>query len=152
MSDSNMNHSINDDQLATVADGTPETDPFASLNKLLDENPNFKRTFDAVMRLLDDDTSTDEATEVEYVEIDGRDYIVAKRIEIAGKIYLYLVNENDVLDFIIQKVIIEDGEEYITGLDSDKEFDLVQAYLQRDFLMQLKGTLKKDTEDPPSKQ
>ena len=86
------------------------------------------------MQNLGDNTPSEEDTEVECGEIDGQEYIVAKRIEIAGNIYLFLVNENDILDFIIQKVIIEDGEEHISGLDSDKEFDLVQAYLQRDFL------------------
>lgn len=75
-----------------------------------------------------------------------------KKIEIAGNTYLYLVNEDDIMDFIIQKVIVEDGEEYITGLDSEKEFDLVQAYIQRDFLMQLKGKLKSDSEDKPDNQ
>lgn len=53
------------------------------------------------------------------------------------------------MDFIIQKIIVEDGEEYITGLDSDKEFDLVQVYMQRDFFMQLKGKLKSDNESEP---
>lgn len=62
---------------------------------------------------------------------------------------LSLVNEDDVMDFIIQKIIVEDGEEYITGLDSDKEFDLVQVYMQRDFFMQLKGKLKSDNESEP---
>ena len=65
---------------------------------------------------------------------------------------MYLVNEDDIMDFIIQKVIVEDGEEYITGLDSEKEFDLVQAYIQRDFLMQLKDKLKSDSEDKPGNQ
>ena len=152
MSDLIKDHSINDAQLAADTVGVSEPDPFASLNKLLDENPEFKGTFDTVMQILGDNTPSDEDTEVECVEIDGQDYIVAKRIEIAGNIYLYLVNENDVLDFIIQKVIIEDGEEYIIGLDSDKEFDLVQAYLQRDFFMQLKGNLRKERKDTQGNQ
>lgn len=56
------------------------------------------------------------------------------------------------MDFIIQKVIVEDGEEYIFGLDSEKEFEIVQAYIQRDFLMQLKGKLKSDSENKPDNQ
>ena len=149
MSDFDKNYSVNDDRLADGTDETPETDPFASLNKLLDENPAFKGTFDTVYSLLDDGGDPDEMTEVECVEIDGHDYIIAKTIEIAGNTYLYLVNEDDVMDFLVQKVIVEDGEEYITGLDSDNEFELVQAYLQRDFLMQLKEKLKKDDEEAP---
>ena len=79
------------------------------------------------MNVLGEEATDEEGTEVECVEIDGHDYIIAKRIEIAGTTYLYLANEDDVMDFIIQKLIVEDGEEYITGLDSDKEFDRVQA-------------------------
>ena len=124
-----------------------ETNPFASVNKMIEENPEFKSIFDSVMSILGDEAIETESIEVEFVEIDGHDYIIAKRIEIAGTTYLYLVNENDVLDFIIQKLIDKDGEEYIVGLDSDKEFDLVQAYIQRDFLMQLKGKLKSDSGD-----
>lgn len=102
---------------------------------MLEEIPEFKSTFDSVMSILGDDIADEEGTEVECVEIDGHDYIIAKRIEIAGTTYLYLINEDDVMGFIIQKLIVEDGEEYITGLDSDKEFNLVQAYMQRDFFM-----------------
>lgn len=69
-----------------------------------------------------------------------------------GTSYIYLANEDDIMDFIIQKVIVEDGEEYIFGLDSEKEFEIVQAYIQRDFLMQLKGKLKSDSENKPDNQ
>lgn len=126
-----------------------ETNPFASLNKMLVESPELKSTFDFVMNILGDDVADEESTEVEYVEIDGHDYIIAKKIEIAGSTYLYLVNENDIMDYMIQKVIVEDGAEYIIGLNSEKEFELVQAYIQRDFLMQLKSKLKSDGEDKP---
>ena len=90
--------------------------------------------------------------EVGCVEIDGDNYFAAKRIEIAGTTYLCLVNENDVMDYVIQKVVIEDGEEYVTGLDSDREFDLVQAYIQRDFLVALKEKLQKADEGTPGDQ
>jgi hypothetical protein len=116
---------------------------------MLEENPEFRSTYESVMSVLGDEATDEEGTKVECVEVDGHDYIIAKRIEIAGTTYLYLVNEDDIMDFIIQKLIVEDGEEYITGLDSDKEFDLVQAYMQRDFLMQLKGKLKSDNESEP---
>lgn len=148
MSDLGKEHSINEEPIENAADGVSEVDPFASLNRLLEENPEFKNTYESVISILGDSTDveddTGESAEVECVEIDGHDYIVAKRIEIAGNTYLYLINEDDVLDFMVQKVIIRDGEEYITSLDSEKEFDLVQAYLQRDFFMQLKEKLKKD--------
>ena len=69
----------------------------------------------------------------------------------SGTTYLYLVNEDDVMDFLIQKVVVEDGEEYVTGLDSDREFDLVQAYFQRQFLLELKEKMKKDGEEASDK-
>lgn len=138
-----------EDLVDEATDVVKETDPFASLNKMLEENPEFRSTYESVMSVLGEEATDEEDTEVECVEIDGHDYIIAKRTEIAGTTYLYLVNEDDVMDFIIQKLIVEDGEEYITGLDSDKEFDLVQAYMQRDFFMQLKGKLKSDNESGP---
>ena len=138
-----------EDLVDEATDVVKETDPFASLNKMLEENPEFRSTYESVMSVLGEEATDEESTEVECVEIDGHDYIIVKRIEIAGTTYLYLVNEDDVMDFIIQKIIVEDGEEYITGLDSDKEFDLVQVYMQRDFFMQLKGKLKSDNESEP---
>lgn len=151
---SNLKNSqcVSEDPVDEATDGVKETDPFASLNKILEENPEYRSTYESVMSVLGDEATDEEGTEVECVEIEGHDYIIAKRIEIAGTTYLYLVNEDDILDFIIQKLVVEDGEEYITSLDSDKEFDLVQAYIQRDFLMQLKGKLKRDSEDNPDNQ
>lgn len=149
MSELKNSQCASEDPVDEAADAVKETDPFASLNKMLDENPEFRSTYESVMSVLGDEATDEEGTEVECVEIAGHDYIIAKRIEITGTTYLYLVNEDDIMDFIIQKLIVEDGEEYITGLDSDKEFDLVQAYMQRDFLMQLKGKLKSDNESEP---
>lgn len=149
MSELKNSQSVNENPADETSDVTVEVDPFASLNKTLEENPEFKSIYESVMSILGDGSTDEEGTEVECVEIEGHDYIIAKRIEIAGTTYLYLVNEDDIMDFIIQKLIVEEGEEYITGLDSDKEFDLVQAYIQRDFLMQLKGKLKSDSEDEP---
>ena len=152
MSEIKNGQDTNENSVAETPDTAPATDPFASLNKMLEENPEFKSTYESVMSILGDDLSSEEGTEVECVEIDGHDYIIAKKIEIAGTTYLYLINEDDVMDFIIQKIVVKDGEEYITGLDSDREFDLVQAYMQRDFFMQLKGKLKSDSEGKPDNQ
>ena len=149
MSELKNSSCASEDLVDEATDVVKGTDPFASLNKMLEENPEFRSTYESVMSVLGEEATDEEGTEVECVEIDGHDYIIAKRIEIAGTTYLYLVNEDDVMDFIIQKLIVEDGEEYIIGLDSDKEFDLVQAYMQRDFFMQLKGKLKSDNESEP---
>lgn len=50
-----------------------------SLNKMLEESPEFKSTFDSVMSILGDDAVAEDGTEVECVEIDGHDYIVAQK-------------------------------------------------------------------------
>lgn len=150
MSESNSKGKENGSIEETV-NAISETEPFSSLNKMLEENPEFKSTFDSVMSILGDNDSENisaEDAEVECVEIDGKDYIIARRYEIAGHTYLYLINADDVMDFIIQKKIMEDGEEYVVGLDSEKEFDLVQAYIQRDFMMQLKNKINKKSEKP----
>lgn len=50
-----------------------ETDPFASLNKMLEENPEFRSTYESVMSVLGEEATDEEGTEVECVEIDGHD-------------------------------------------------------------------------------
>lgn len=154
MTKTNKDHDAINNHVDNASDVIKETDPFASLNKILEENSEFRSTYESLMNLLEPDSTctSEEEVEVEYVEIDGHDYIVTKRFEISSNTYLYLVNEDNVLDYVIQKIIIEDGEEYVTGLDSEKEFDLVQAYIQRDFLMQLKDKLQNDKEDQPENQ
>lgn len=95
-----------EDLVDEATDVVKETDPFASLNKMLEENPEFRSTYESVMSVLGEEATDEEGTEVECVEIDGHDYIIVKRIEIAGTTYLYLVNEDDVMDFIIQKSLL----------------------------------------------
>jgi hypothetical protein len=42
---------------------------------------------------------------VEYYKIDGKDYIIGKKIEYNGSTYILLVNENDYTDSLVQKEI-----------------------------------------------
>ena len=86
MSELKNNHGIGDEPISESPEVAAEVDPFASLNKMLEESPEFKSTFDSVMSILGDDAANEEGTEVECVEIDGHDYIIAKKIEIAGNI------------------------------------------------------------------
>ena len=66
------------------------------------------------------------------VNIKGTDYIVLDEIKIKDITYVYLVNENDENDFFINKVIIKNDEEYITGLDSEEEAKAaMQAYVEK---------------------
>ena len=152
----NIGNIDNNSQPVEDTGKTATPDPFAPLNKLLAENPALKTTFDSINRYYEEDdadssSDSDEMGEMEYVEINGHDYLIAREMEISGTTYLYLVNEDDVMDFMIQKIVVEDGEEYVVGLDSDKEFDLVQLYFQRQFLLELKEKMKKDGEETPDK-
>ena len=114
MADRKNDQNFNEEEQNKRIGEIPKAAPFASLNKILEESPEFKNIFDLAANVYDDDLSAEEMVEVECVEIDGNNYFAAKRIEIAGTTYLCLVNENDVMDYMIQKVVIEDGEEYIT--------------------------------------
>lgn len=38
---------------------------------------------------------------------------------------------------MFRKTVIEDGEEYYIGLDSDKEFDLVSAHFTKSLLKEI---------------
>lgn len=152
MSDTEKKYDAAGEQPAEALDEAPEVDPFASLNRILDENPKFKKTFDALMRLTEDDTGPDELVDVGCLEIDGKEYLEIKRLEIAGTTYLLFANDRDVMDFMFQKVVVEDGEEYLVELDSEEEFELALACLQRDYLMELKERLKKGDEETPDGQ
>ena len=61
--------------------------------------------------------------EIEIIELDGKTYIVADEITIEGIKYVYLSNEKDNLDFLIQKISIENDIEYLNKLDSAEEFN-----------------------------
>lgn len=40
-----------------------------------------------------------------YYEIDGKDYIIGKKMEYNGSNYVLLVNENDYTDSLVQKEV-----------------------------------------------
>lgn len=52
-------------------------------------------------------------------------YAILKEIEKDGNTYVYLVNVEDAEDFCIRKVVIENDNKFLVGLDSDEEFELV---------------------------
>lgn len=64
-----------------------------------------------------------EVTNVVTLE-DGIEYAVIDEIKHENNRYIYLTNINDYEDFCIRKIIVEDNEQFIIGLDDDKEFDL----------------------------
>lgn len=55
---------------------------------------------------------------------DGIVYAVIEEIESKDTRYVFLSNIDDNEDFCIRKVIKEDNEEILVGLDNDEEFDL----------------------------
>lgn len=63
--------------------------------------------------------------EVDTIELEGKEYIIVEEITINGVVYMHLANSSDPEDFCIRKVIVEDNEEIITGLDNREEFDKV---------------------------
>ena len=64
-----------------------------------------------------------EATNIITLE-DGIEYAVIAEITYNEQKYVYLTNINDYTDFCIRKVISENEQEFLVGLDDDKEFDL----------------------------
>lgn len=63
----------------------------------------------------------------------GIEYVIVKEEIINGTVYTLFSNIDDD-DICIRKTVIEDGEEYYTGLDNDNEFELVMASFAKSFL------------------
>lgn len=99
------------------------------LEQILKSNPEMQEVYKLVSSLLEDGET--EETELECIEINGKEYIIIKEFVVKGTTYVHLINENDPLDMMYRKVIVENGEEFLVGLDSDSEFDLVVAYEQK---------------------
>ena len=99
------------------------------LEEFLQDNPEMQQIYNMVSSMLEGDGN--DPAEIESIEIDGTDYFIAKEFVVKGTTYVHLINENDPLDMMYRKVVVEDGEEFLVGLDSDSEFDLVVAYEQK---------------------
>ena len=52
------------------------------------------------------------------------EYSIIDTMIINNITYYYLTNPTDVEDFCIRKIIIENNEELVVGLDDEKEFDI----------------------------
>lgn len=66
-----------------------------------------------------------EEINVNVTDIDGKEYIELDTIEVNGSKYVYLVSTNDDKDFLINKIVIDNGKEYYEGLESNEEFQIV---------------------------
>ncbi len=66
---------------------------------------------------------------IEVLDVDGKEYYIVKKINNNGNLYYILVNTMDRNDLIIRKYLKEDNEEYIVGLDDEKEYyDVMKKY------------------------
>ena len=106
------------------------------LNEYLEENKEVKQMVDTFTSAFD--SNSDEFMDIECIEIDGEEYLILKEFNVKGTTYVHLVNANDPEDFMYRKIVVEDGEEYLYGLDSDAEFDMVIAYEQKYLFKELK--------------
>ena len=66
---------------------------------------------------------------IEVLDIDGKEYYIVEKINNNGNLYYILVNTMDRNDLIIRKYLKENNEEYIVGLDDEKEYyDVMKKY------------------------
>lgn len=62
---------------------------------------------------------------VNVTDIDGKEYIELDTVEVKGSKYVYLVSTNDDKDFLINKIVLDNGKEYYESLESNEEFQIV---------------------------
>lgn len=66
-----------------------------------------------------------EEINVNVTDIDGKEYIELDTVEVKGSKYVYLVSTNDDKDFLINKIVFDNGKEYYESLESNEEFQIV---------------------------
>lgn len=66
-----------------------------------------------------------EEINVNVTDIDGKEYIELDTVEVKGSKYIYLVSTNDDKDFLINKIVLDNGKEYYESLESNEEFQIV---------------------------
>ena len=66
-----------------------------------------------------------EEINVNVTDIDGKEYIELDTVEVKGSKYVYLVSTNDDKDFLINKIVLDNGKEYYESIESNEEFQIV---------------------------
>ena len=66
-----------------------------------------------------------EEINVNVTDIDGKEYIELDTVEVKDSKYVYLVSTNDDKDFLINKIVLDNGKEYYESLESNEEFQIV---------------------------
>ncbi len=69
---------------------------------------------------------------------DDEEYFILKEFMVNETEYTCFVSLEDYNDFFFRKTVIEDGEEYICGLEDDKEFDLVYTNFLKNLLTDIR--------------
>ena len=58
--------------------------------------------------------------EVKIIDLEDGSYIISDEIILNNTKYIYLTKENDMMDFCIRKIVMENGEEFIDALDTEE--------------------------------
>lgn len=66
-----------------------------------------------------------EEINVNVTDIDGKEYIELDTVEVKDSKYVYLVSTNDDKDFLINKIVLDNGKEYYESLENNEEFQIV---------------------------
>lgn len=82
--------------------------------------------------------------EMKVVELDNKEYYVVKEIKLNNLLYYILINTEDNSDFQIRKIVEENGEILIVGLDDEKEFYSVMGEYNKNKILPI-GTVCKLT-------
>lgn len=61
--------------------------------------------------------------EVNVIKIDGVEYTEVSRTETGGKRYVLLADLKDPQNFMVQRLVTENGETFIEGVESRAEFE-----------------------------
>ena len=61
--------------------------------------------------------------DVKYIILNNKEYLIIDEIPINNVTYLYLVSDTNEEDFLIQKILLEQDQEYLTNISSIEEYN-----------------------------
>ncbi|MGN1337675.1 MAG: hypothetical protein ACI4WW_04290 [Candidatus Coprovivens sp.] len=69
---------------------------------------------------------------IDYLVIDNKRYAILNEIEDKGNKYVLFANLDDVNDICVRKVVVDEEDDYIVGLDNQEEFDRVMLLFSKE--------------------
>ncbi len=72
----------------------------------------------------------DKTVSVKTITIDNIEYIIIDDITADNTRYIYLIEDNNPSKFMIRKVKVIEGNEYLVNLDNDEEFNKASQLFQ----------------------